>query len=196
MVEKREWTSAIAALQSLVGEIGVKAPQLMRREHALVHEGPRGERREVALLDLVLRPLAEDEAHPLEPRGHRRVPFGRRGPVTGGGHEDLLYARRDLAGRAPRLGEVDGHRSPPEDVQALFCSKSGEAALGSLGLGGVSGEEGQPGAVLPGSRKRDPFGRSEVCEEAVRHLDEDPGAVAGLGVGAESPSVGQVLRGR
>ena len=65
LVEKRECTSAMARGDPLVGQVGEELVELAGGEHALVDEGPRGQRREVDV-GLALGALAQAEGQPLQ----------------------------------------------------------------------------------------------------------------------------------
>ena len=53
-------------------------------------------------------------------------------------------------------------------------------------------EEHEAGAVAAGGRQRDAERRGDLAQEAVRHLHEDAGAVAGRGFAAAGAAVQQV----
>ena len=53
-------------------------------------------------------------------------------------------------------------------------------------------EEHEAGAVAAGGRQRDAERRGHLAQEAVRHLDEDAGAVAGRRLAAAGAAVQQV----
>ena len=57
---------------------------------------------------------------------------------------------------------------------------------------GVARQEDEPGAVLAAGRQRDAEPRRLLAQEPVRHLDEDAGAVAGVGLAAARAAVLQV----
>ena len=103
------------ALDPVVGQVAEELTQLRRREHPLVDDRSRRQRREVHLLRaglvLVLDPLASDIGAPIEIDA--RLTVGRR-------DEQLPEARhRRPCGLAEAVG-VDRHVAPTEDGQAFL----------------------------------------------------------------------------
>ncbi len=120
--------------QPLVGQIGEEVGQLVRGEHALVGDGPGRERREVAVVDLVLGPLPQDEGQPVEGQGRIarvRAACPRTGP------------RRAGASRACRVGDrpehvLDDRDLPPAEYVEPFLG-------GQLPDQGAGGRRPHPG---------------------------------------------------
>ena len=104
--------------------------------------------------------------------------------------EDLGELRRDLPRGVPAGGEIDRERPPAEDVEALFGSDLGDHPSGVGRRGLVRRQEGDAGDVPADLRKRE---IDDGAQERVGHLEEDPGAVTGLGVGAERAAMPEVL---
>ena len=110
---------------ALVGQVGEELVELVGRQHPLVDQGPRGQRREVDV-GLLLRALAQAEGLPLQ----RHAGDAR----AGAGHEDLDEPRHRAAGgraeqrrtrRAPRASRA------PRDPPRRRCSSMRLASLGS-----------------------------------------------------------------
>ena len=74
-------------------------------------------------------------------------------------------------------------RQPRNDL-ALGLDDLLEALLQPAALDPVAREEDQAAAVLAGPRQGDAGLLADLLEEGVRHLDQDAGAVAGVGLGA------------
>ncbi len=175
-------------LEALVGEVREEVPQLVGREHALVDEGAGREGGEVEPDIEVLGPLAQHEEAALEVH---RVGLG----VGGTGHEHLGEDRGHAAGVGARHLEPDGHVPPTGHGEPLLGGEALEGGLRHPLRRRRRGQEGEAGAVLAEGRQLDGALGGDVPEEPVRHLQEDAGSVARLGVGAEGPPVGKVLEG-
>ena len=168
-------------LDALVGQVGEELGELRRGEHALVDERAARQRREVDRLrrrgDLVLAALAGDEQLAVERRCRSR---------RGVDDEQLAEAR---ASRCGAVAPIDRRRrsgtvAPAEDPQALLARRSprcGRSACSAAS--GRAGRNAQPDAVGAGRRQLEVDDRAQ---EAVGHLDEDAGAVAGVDLGART----------
>jgi hypothetical protein len=174
------------AFDALVTEIWEEVPELVGREHSLVDEGSRRKRRKVGVPELVLDSLSKDECDPVEIDA---------GGISGdprrvGGQEELLEAGRDLHRGLPGLGEVRRHNSPTAHEESLFPGDP--FYLGARHRRGarLDRQERHAGDVAPAFGKRE---RHDRAEESVRHLDQDPCTVTGLGIGTEGASMREVL---
>ncbi len=167
-----------------VGQVGEEVVQLVGGEHALVQQRAGAQRAEVDLR-LALGALAQAERQPLQ-----RHP-GEPGP--GRGHEQLAEQRHHAPGRRAQELGVDRDVAPAQDDQALLV---GELLDPLPGLGhpvGVPLEEGRAHGVRTGAGKLEV---DHLGQEAVRHLEQDPRAVAGVGLGAGGATVVEVAQGR
>jgi hypothetical protein len=90
-------------------------------------------------------------------------------------------------------GRVRLALAPAEDLLALDANVELEQLLELAAADLVGGEEADPHAVLARGRQLEPAGHPE---ESVGDLDEDPGAVAGFGVGALGAAVLEVVQRR
>ncbi len=168
---------------ALVAQVGVDLVELAGRQHALVDERARGERREVDV-GLPLGALAQAEGEPLE--GHARH------PRAGARHEELGERRHHAArGLAERLG-VDRYVAPAEDGQALLGRDLLDPAPGLGDLPLVTGEEGGPDGV---GELRGQVEVHDLPQERVRNLDQDARAVAGVRLRTRGTAVVQVQQG-
>ena len=174
------------ALEALVGEVGEERRQLRSGQHPLVDERARGQRREVRgdlRLELVLDALAGDEHPAVEVDAAR---------PAGIGEEQVLEAGHRHPRRRPEAIRLDGDGAPGDDLEPFLGDDGFDRRLGLLGGDGVGGQERQPDGV--GARRRQ-LGIDHGAEEPVGHLDEDPGAVAGVGFGPGGAAVGEVGQG-
>ncbi len=180
-----------AAHQTLVGEVREEPGQLVRRQHPLVGDGPRRERGEVALLDLVLGALAQDERQAVE--RERRV--GTVDPHLGlRGHEDLVHTRAAPRSETEPSEESSTGRSrhPRTDQPLVVGELLDRGPRGRRGLR-IAREEGDPGRVPArlGQVEGDLAG-----VEVVRDLEQDPRSVPAVLLAAGRPSVCEVLERR
>ncbi len=168
--------------------------ELRREQHSLVDQGAAGEARHVPGLgarqrrgaDLAVGTLADhvELALEVELLGDRRVA------------PDEHLAHERLAG-AGRLAEhaVDGRHGPPaDDVLALGLHQLLELLLDLAAHGRVAWQEDDAAAVLAGRGQGYAGLAANVLVEGVGHLDEDPGAVAGIDLAATGASVVEVLQ--
>jgi hypothetical protein len=169
-----------------VAQVGVERGQLVGREHALVDEGTAGQRREVRrrapLPGLPLGPLAHAVRDPLKlDAGQRPRLVGRvASTVAGGvvrGEEHLAHQRHRVHRRAAQPLGVDRHVPPAQHLGALDLGVLLQHPGGEVGGARGMGQEDQAGGVPPGRRQREV---DDVPEQLVRHLEHDPGAVAGV----------------
>ena len=130
--------------------------------------------------------LSKDECDPVEIDA---------GGVSGdprrvGGQKELFKSGRDLHRGLSCLAQVRRHDSPAEDEQPLFAGYPGDLCARSSRSRGVDREECHSRDITAPFRKRERYDRPK---EFVGHLDQDPGAVAGLGIGTKGAAVGEVL---
>ena len=106
------------------------------------------------------------------------------GELAAGADEELPDPRCvELCSRA-RLGGDDGNVTPADHLLALARHGRGEQLLELLAASPLTRQEADGDAVLTRRRQVELTG-----EKRVRKLDEDAGAVAGLGVRAGRPAV-------
>ena len=172
-------------LDALVGEVGEELGQLGRGEHALVDEGAARQRREVHLFavdarELVLAALAHHEQLAVE------LDAGRAGGVV---DEELPEARHHAQrGGADHRG-VDRGLAPADHAEALVLHDGVDAGHRLLGRFGVERQEREADAVGARGRQREV---DHGPQEPVGDLEQDPGAVAGVDLGARRAPVVEV----
>ena len=104
-----------------------------------------------------------------------------------------ITGSQDLA-VSPRDGVVGRHGAPAEDRLALGLDDLLEALLQAAALDPVARQEDQPAAVLARLGQGDAGLLAGFLQEGVRHLDQDAGAVAGVGLRAGRAAVVEVLQ--
>jgi len=172
------------ARQPLVGQVREEAPELRRRQHSLVDERPRRKARECELGSGGAFGHPPDHVEP--PLEHRRVAgeLGRRR------NEELADARGEEQRLRTDVPVVDRHVTPAEHRLPLRRDHLLEQALELQPPGALLREEADRDPVGAEGRQRDP---RDTPEKRVRHLHENPGAVAGFGVGPRRSAVLEVL---
>ncbi len=90
------------------------------------------------------------------------------------------------------MAVVDRHGAPAQQRLSFFRRDALEDAADALARGAVGWQKHGAGAVLAGLRKVHAGGRRHLAEEAVRHLDQNPRAVARVGFAAARAAVLQV----
>src|SRR5262249_45894147 len=139
--------------------------------------------REVHRVDGVLDPLADDVELALEVHrvAHVTAP-----------DEDLLDARLDVDGARAEQPIVLRHLAPAEQALPLLGHDRGDEAADLLALHGVARQEHAADAVIFGSRQRNAEAAALLAEELVGHLQEDPGAIARVGLASTRAAVQEV----
>ena len=190
-------------LDALVGEVGEERQQLSRREHALVDERAGRQRREVdpvvgrrhaahgfvALVDagfevdLVFDALADR----IEPTVEGQT------AEVGAADEDLGEVRHRGAAALAEHRRLDRHFAPTEDLEPFALHDLLDLGDRLARFVRVLGQERNAGRVVARGRK---FEVDHCAEEAIGHLDQDAGAVAGTGVGTERAAMVEVAQRR
>ena len=105
--------------------------------------------------------------------------------LVGGLDDQLADDRRRHAGDLAHEAVVDRHVSPPEGTLALRHDRLLDQLLEGQPALGVPRQVADADAVAPGRRQLDPGDRS--ADERIGDLQEDPGAVTGVGIGSSAP---------
>ena len=186
-------------LEVRIRQIGEHRDDLIGNQHPLVDERLRRQARDVEgarvgtrrrqAIDRVLDALADDVQLALEAR--QRVGIGRieRGPAA---DEHLFEPRLGGHGRRAQQPIVGRHVPPAEQVLAFLADDPFEHAADLFAGRLRMREEDEAGAVAARRRQRDAERRGHLAQEAVRHLHEDAGAVAGCRLAAARAAVQQV----
>ncbi len=161
-----------------VGQVRVERLELQRGEHALVTDGARGQRDDVAV-GLVFHPLAQAVRAPVQ----RNSAFTRRR------NENLAQRRQHVPGPTPAVLRVIGGVAPAEGGQAFLGGEPlhhhGSVRAGLI----VSGQEHHPGRV---AARRGKLEAAHRAEERIGDLGQDAGSVARVRVAALGAAVLEV----
>ncbi len=173
-------------LRPLVLEVGVVAQQLRRGEHALVD-------------DRAARERGDHEVRAGRQLGHaadhvelalERVLVA--GELVGRGDHELLDVGREPVGGDADVVLLDRDVAPADDPLALGLDRIGEQPLELVAALLLLREEADGDAVLPGGRQ---LRADDAAQQLVWQLQEDPGAVARVRIGARRAAVLEVLEG-
>jgi hypothetical protein len=125
------------------------------------------------LADHVQRPLVRARRHPAHP------------------DVDLAEHRHHRAGLGADVGGVGRDVAPAQDALALGGDRVLEDLLAGGALGAVRRQEHLADAVAAAARHLEAEAQALGLEEAVRELEHDAGAVAGIRIGAAGGAMGQ-----
>ncbi len=101
--------------------------------------------------------------------------------------EEVLEDWLDGAGAVPERRVVRWHAPPAEQRLAFFVDDACDERLEGLALRRIVRQEDQAGAVLAGGRQVE--SEIERAKEPVRHLQQQAGAVTGVGLAAARAAV-------
>ncbi len=176
-----------------VMQVGVVLAHLFRKEHALVGDRARRERRHVELaamakverLDRMAGALADDVELALE---------GVLVHVAGSpGDKDLPDDRLDLLGTQREAAVVGGHVAPPQQQLSFGVDRALDFLFARHPRRGLPRQEYHRHTVLPDGRQCNAEFSTRSPKKQVRELDQDAGAVALKRVCARRAAVGQVF---
>ena len=176
-----------------VFQIGKIRGELGGEQHALIHQGSRRKAGEVADLgteEAFVTELGEGAlAHDVE--------FALEGEFGGelGGAADEKLADVGLAGLGgfAEGGVVGGHGAPADEGEPLALDHLGDFLFDLAAMGGVARQEEVAGAVVAGVGQGEAGLLGGVHAEGVRHLEEDAGAVAGVGLAAGGAAMVEIF---
>ena len=173
-------------LGPLVLQVGVVAQQLRRREHALVDDRARAERR-----DHEVRPGRQlgDAADHVELALEGVLVAGQLGR---GGDDEVLDVRREPVGGDADVVLLHRDVAPGDDPLALGLHRLGEQLLELVAALVVLGQEAHRHAVLARGRE---LGVDHAAHQLVGELHQHARAVARVRVGAGRAPVLEVLQG-
>ncbi len=165
--------------EPLVGQVWEERGQLTGREHPLVHDRPRRQRREVRV-ERVLGPLAQAQREAVQ-----RHPGG----TVGCRDEELLEPRHDAERARAEPGGIDRHGAPAEDEQPLLVRERLDRLHRIRSSLTLVGQEHDPCRVRAGRRQLE---RHDRTQERVGDLQQDPRPVAAVRLGTRRAAVVEV----
>ncbi len=184
LVEKRECTTGDRRAHVRIGEVRVERRELLRQREPFVDDGLRRAARDVKVVAREPpRALADHEERALE-RLHRRD----------ASDEELLHHRARRLGERTEHARIDRHVAPADHDLIVVAHDRLEHAHLLLLLLSVAREKHLHDAVVARVRQLDVASLELVLEERVRDLNQDPRAVAALGVCAGRPAVRQAAQ--
>ena len=174
-------------LDPIVGQVGEEGPELGRGQHSLVDNGAAAEAGEVDLVagqlgQLVFDPLAGDIDHTVEVEACLTL---------GSSHKYLVEGGHHPGGLAAQIGGVDRHLAPAEHAKTLGGHDLLDHLHDLVPLTLIVGQEADTRGVLAGRRET----RHQILIQAVGHLEEDAGPVAGVGLRVGRPPMLQAGEG-
>ena len=186
-VHERQRRLDLVALQ-----VDVELRQLVAVQHALVDDRPRREAGDVEVAALGdVRPahgLAHAAPDDVELPLEGVVGLDRRAPPD----EELTDHRLRAPGRRAEHRVVEGKVAPAQKLLTLLADRLLEEPLASLAALGGRGQEHSPHAVVPRQRELDPETIRLPRHELVRDLNQNPGAVPRVDLGARGAAVLEV----
>ena len=179
-----------------IPEVEVVLAHLVRKQHPLVDDRPRGHGRHVILLavreperlDRVARALADDVQLSLEGVGNH--------DALAAPDEDLADHRLDLPDGLPEIGAIDRDITPAEQHLPLVLDGALDFVLAGKAARGLARQKHHADTVLAERRKLHALLGHLLPEELVRKLHQDSGAVGCLGVGPDRAAMRQVTQDR
>ncbi len=145
LVENREWTRPIGALQPLVEQVRVEGPQLGRVEHPLVDHRPAGHRRDVRVRPTRQRAAADglldQPPGDVQPAVEGEVAVGTGREVGWAGDERLGHHGLAAPRRGPEAGGIRGHVAPAQEREVLSGQRGLEALDDAVAAGVVARQE-------------------------------------------------------
>ena len=179
--------------QARVLQILVVLAHLVGKQQAFVHQRARRHRRHIELLAVleperlngVARRLADDVELALERVGHRHV--------AAAADEHLADHRFYAFSRYSQPRVVARHVAPAEQHLLLVLDGALDFVFAGEARSRFLRQKHHAHAVFAHGRKLHALGGHFLAQEPVRDLDQDAGAVAGQGVGADRAAMGEVL---
>ncbi len=174
-------------------QVGEIFRELSGEQHALVDEGARREAREVDDVGAEETLATDFGAGALAHDVELALKGELAGELGGAADEDLADGGLAGFGGFAKVGVVGGDAAPAEELEALALHDGGDLLLDLAALGRVFREEDEAGAVVAGGGERDAGFLGDLGAEGVRDLDEDAGAVAGIGLAAGGAAVVEIF---
>ena len=180
------------ALDARVAQVGIEGLHLVGRQHAFVDQRPARQAGHVEILAAgelgiahgVRGAAADDVQLALE----REVVAQPRGAA----HENLADAGLARLGRVAQAGVVGGHVAPAQHGLAFFCDYRLQPPFAGAAPVGVRRQKHHTHAVRARLGQIEAGRGARFAQEAVRHLEQDAGAVARAFFAAAGAAVVQI----
>ena len=153
-------------------QVGIELAQLADEEHTLVDHGAAGTGDHIGVVVGLLKLPAGDVESAVKVQSS--------GQVAGALHKALLDVGHAGQRLLPQSVRLNGHLAPAEELHALLLHDDLEHLLRLVAAQGVLWEEEHTDAVVPLAAEMDALLLRHAGEEAVRDLQQNADAVAGL----------------
>ncbi len=181
-----------------IGQIGKRRRDLIGRQHAFVNQRVGGEADDVKAAALgegepiggVFDLLANDIQRAFETLTRVRFALGRRPPAVL--DEQLLDDRFGHAGRRAKARVVARNHAPAEHGVPFSTHRLFDQLPQLFAGGPIDRQKYQAGAIVTCRRQCESSRGSRLAQEPIRHLNQDAGAVTGVGLAAAGAAVQQV----
>ena len=191
-MEKREWTMAKIGHHVRIGEVRIEPGNLVGHDQPLEHDAVGEQTGDVESGDVLdsrggngfLSHPANDVELPAK--------MGLALDVGAFAYEQLPNHGHNVPGVVADGVGVYGHVPPPEDLLSLVSYCPLKDVFTYPPLGGVLGQEHHANTVFTLRGKGDAEFGALLLEEQIGHLDENSGAVSGVGVAAAGPPVPEI----
>ena len=168
------------ALHGRVGQIRIILLDLLGHEHALIDQRLAGQAADVKILAGFIAGVADGVLGPA-PNHIQLALEVHRGLHAGPPADDHLpHKRLSGPGGVTQVAVVGGHGAPAEQLQPLLLHDLPQATLAFPGVGLLDREKYIAHAIAALGRQRNAGIPAGLLHEAVGHLDEDSGAIAGV----------------
>jgi len=165
-----------------IAQVGKILVHLHRHEHALVDDRPGGHAGDIPVLidpgptDLAGRPLVDQVQLAVEGLFV--------GAVGGALEEQLPHLRLAVLGRLAQGRVIGRHVAPADGFHALFTKDFFKYVPGAVAFRCIGRGKDHADAVVCRFGQLHPQQCADLVQKLVRHLQEDAGAVAGIGLTA------------
>ena len=164
-----------------VAQVGIERAELTDKEHSLVDNGARRERRNIGVVVALL----EHPADKIQPSVKIKSPVH----ALRSAEKALHYIGHTFPCAFAEDIALNRYIAPAEEGNTLLCRDYFEHFLRLTALQRVLREEEHSDAVIAFAADYDPQLRRLLCEKCVRYLGEYADSVAGLAVGVFSCAV-------
>lgn len=175
-------------LEARVAQVLVEARKIFRHHQALEGDDLAGERADVEVLFTLQRLLGMTTRH-------EQIDIeGDVGALVGGADEDLTDARQAVAGHRAAHAVIYRHVAPAQHLEIARDQRRLEGVTRGLFTRVIVGQEKRTDGIAGAKFQPEGFS-SDLAHEAVRHLEQQATAIAGLAVSGNPATVGHAGQG-